>query len=406
MSVCPDIGVRDFPIINDVPVSTSLNESIADSFLIDLQWGTRSTPPEFRPTNDGTLDEGKYGQQSQSSTLRLQGNTYRLLEVRIVKPIHTSFLLPDFKNTNLGEVIMIFENSSAEIGTPYIFLCIPLISIPDKYTGTITPVPPYLQAIRLGRLSGKPVSLGGFFTSPSHREFVTYATCLAQVKDKKTVAANTQVFVFINGIMDTNANLKELMNKWKRSPGTNRTEKSTEFADLALPANLMKQANNMQPLFRISNEVNYKTYLRSSKLTTATVEKRIEVAPGLRVDDTSSYKCVPLSPDQNVKDGRILVNTDEGTLLSQVLAEKKVDDEIPEDGLTPGDVERFIANVVGILIGLFFLSVIAYTITTFTSSNAAPAFPYIRSLYGNVAPSTFIAVAVGTIGFLIGYFLS
>lgn len=406
MSVCPDIGIRDFPIINDVPVSASLNESIADSFLVDFQWGTRSTPPEFRASNDGTLDEGKYGQQSQTSTLRLQGNTYRLLEVRIVQPIHTTFLFPDFKNTNLGEILMVFENSRAEIGTPYIFLCVPLIAIPEKYTGTISPVPPYLQAIRLGRLSGKPVSLGEFFTFPAHREFVTYATCLAQVKDKKTQAANTQVFVFINGIMDTESNLKTIMGKWKRAPATNKTVPSTTFAELALPANLMKQANTMQPLFRISSEVNYKTYLRSSKLVPPAATTGKEIGPGQRVDSTSSYKCVPLSPDKNVKDGRLVVNTDEGTLLSQVLAEKKADDEIPEDGLTPGDVEQFIATVIGILIGIFVLSVLAYTITTFTSSNAAPAFPYIRRMYGDITPSTFIALSVGIVGFLIGYFAS
>jgi hypothetical protein len=124
--------------------------------------------------------------------------------------------------------------------------------------------------------------------------------------------------------------------------------------------------------------------------------------PPTRVDSTDAYKCVPLIPDENVKDGKIIVDTEKGELLSQVLKDRSDDDNSGQGGLSPADVERTIAIVLGIAIGIFALSVLAYAITLATTGNAGPAWPWIREQFSKMTPYGFTTLIIGIICMLIG----
>lgn len=60
MSTCSNLGVRDFPIQRTAQLSSTIIDSVKESFLIDIQWATKSNAPEFvLDSNDkGFLREG------------------------------------------------------------------------------------------------------------------------------------------------------------------------------------------------------------------------------------------------------------------------------------------------------------------------------------------------------------
>lgn len=109
-----------------------------------------------------------------------------------------------------------------------------------------------------------------------------------------------------------------------------------------------------------------------------------------------------MNPDQNVRDGKIVIDTDKGVPLSQVLSEK-IDSDTPSGSITPGDVEKIVAILVGTVLGVFVLSIIAYIITIYTSKNALDNWPWLRLQTSSLLPITMVAILMGGMGFAIGF---
>ena len=384
---CPANGVKDFPVQNNVTVTNTLNESITEQPSVEIQWAKRGTVPTFQYNY---LNEGIYGSADQSTSLRFQGNTYTLQFVKLAEPQHRGFLLSEDKSFAIGEVVMGFSSPTA-LTEKSIFLRIPIL---NKSSGSFSP---YLEAIRMDHLSGRPIGLDDLL--PFSKDYTSYTTCLRQVAAGNTTAVQAAVFVFRKGLLYPTNRFGEVVKKIK-VPGPNGSVvSSTTPPPLAsLPDGLI--AKTESSLFLISSETEYRNYLRSSQLLDST--SRI---PGARrTDSTDSYKCVPLKPDENVKNNRIVIDTDKGVPLSQVLKEKQ--EEGGEGKITPGMVERMIAAVLGTAIGIFILSILAYIFSRVTTENNDVSFPWFMGKIKDMVPMVFVSMVVGVIGFLIGFFTS
>lgn len=384
---CPDTGLRDFPIQigNGVTGLEDINKSIEEDLLIYVSWGPRSNAPKFK-RNSPLLDEGVEGPSTSSSTLRYNNLDYTLKTVQITKPQHATFVVGAQATAVKAEAILIFSNTGA-LGDSYIFLCIPIIEAAASSGST------YIEAILADRLNNRQLTLDSLV--PTKRNCVTYATCLVKTDraTNRSVAINANVFVFPFGLQETQNRINLL-----RVASQGRA--STDFGSLVLPDNI--QARTQTNLYTIDTAADYRNFLRYRVFPPAGRESTAQ-SSNLRTDSTNAYQCVPLKPAENVRDGKIVIDTDKGVPLSQVLEEQKADDEKPE-GLTPGDVERIIAVTFGTALGLFILSILAYTISVLTSKNAGPAFSTVRDTFKDMLPTTFIAIVVGIIGFLIGFF--
>jgi hypothetical protein len=293
-------------------------------------------------------------------------------------------LLGDKESVN-GEVVLVFESPTA-LTERYLFLCIPLL---NKST---TSYSPYLEGIRQDRLSGRPVGLDDVL--PSSKEYVSYSTCLRLVEQNKSTPVQAAVIVFWRGLPYPSSQLRDVCRKMKITPPLNAPPRLESLVQGLIP-------KSETTLFLISSEEVYKQYLRSSELPSSS-SRFTDV--GTRTDSTDSYKCVPLKPDETVKDNRILIDTDKGVPLSQVLKEKQ--EEQGEGKITPGMVERMIAAILGTAIGIFVLSVIAYIFSRVTSENTDTSFPWFLGKVKDLVPMVLVSMVVGIIGFLIGFFTS
>lgn len=384
---CPANGIKDFPVQNTVTVTNTLNESITEQPSIEIQWAKRGTVPTFQ---QNFFNEGIYGSAEQSTSLRFKGNTYALQFVKLAEPQHKGFLLPEDKSLAIGEIVMGFYSPTA-LTEGYVLLSIPIL---NKSTSSLSP---YLESIRLDRLPGKPIGLDDLL--PFSKDYTSYTTCLRKVTSGKSTAVQAAVLVFRKGLLYPSSRFGEVVKKIKIPGPMGRVVTSTTAPPLgSFPEGLV--AKTETSLFLIASDADYRNYLRSSQL----LDSSSKIPGGRRVDSTDSYKCVPLNPDQTVKNNRIVVDTDKGVPLSQVLKEKQ--EEVGSGKITPGMVERMIAVVLGTAIGIFILSILAYIFSRVTSDNTDVSFPWFMGKVKDMLPMFFVSLVVGIIGFLIGFFTS
>ena len=395
MSTCPNTGVRDFPIKTTVNITDALVASIQESFVINVQWGSRATPPAFQGgLSKGMLQEGSSNASSPSTTtLRLQGNTYTLYSVQICEPQHKEFSMPAEKPLVKAEALLIFK-SEAQITEKYVIFAVPILE-----TATASPNV-YLNSLLQDRLPGNPISLSTLLPSPQEQVFFSYSTCLSQVTNNQTVATNARVLVFFKGIRHSSAS--QLLNKIIIAIGPNgRRIPATSFSESILPDGIRKSTMPMP--FLLDNETVFGQYLRSGRLNQA----EFGLSGGFREDTTSAYKCVPLNPDLQVQDGKIKVDTQKGELLSKVLSDRSADlnADLGKEPMNAEQFERMLAIALGIAIGLLVLMILAYFISRVTASSSSYApgpVTEMPSFIKNATPVLLVSALVGTLGFIIG----
>jgi hypothetical protein len=366
MSLCPSTGIRDFPIQNNVKVNDDLILAVKESYLVSVQWAQRSDAPKIG--GGGFFNEGaQHSAATNQTTLRLQGNSYTLQSIQLCKPQHTGFVRDAEKPLVQAEIILCFSGNGSG-AEKYVFFCIPILNKPTTSPNV------YLTATVNGRLPGGPISVGSIM--PNNQGFLCYSTCLNQVQSGKSVATQARVFVFYEGVFFGGA---------------------ANTTGLQLPDNITP--TTMAVPFTLQNDIDFKNFLRSSDLKTG----KGDAALNRRVDATSAYKCTPLNPDTQIKDGKIVVDTQKGELLSQVLQERTADlsTEAPSGGLTPGDIQKVIAIAFGIGFGLLILSLLAYFVSIYSTGEGS--FPEgdvisIPEWMSNIGPS----IAIAVIGFIVG----
>jgi len=389
--MCSPFGIRDFPISNSVPVTPSLNAQIYEEFPLDIQWGPQATEPNFiydgQYANLGFL---QYMSSASTTSLRLNGNSYTLISVQLCEPQHRS-LLPQSKQRDCsGEIVMGFKTQST-IAERYIFLCVPIL------TRATTTLSVYLEALRKGALDGKPTSL---FTvlPPNDQHFISYSTCLQRSESSGTSSSTAKVFVFTEGLAYPAANFAEIARKIVRpTPSGPRSLPAIQLPD-------QLQDRSQAVLFTISTETDYKSLLRYSQY----YPKGQPDSSQFRTDRLESYKCVPLEPSQNVKDGRIVVDTESGELLSQVLKDNQSMEGTAKKNakITPAMIEKIIAFSVAVIFIAFIFLVLAYIVSNMTTTNADSFFGIVKQNMGTIAPVVFFSTLVGVVCFVLGVFLT
>lgn len=395
MATCSATGIRDFPIQNRVTVTDSLNQSILEDFLLDIQWGKRSTAPQF--TNaQGYLDDT--GSSAQTTTLRLQGNSYNLVSVQMAAPQHASFLTADRSSAARAEMVLVFK-TTADIAEKYLFLCVPIVA---KFT---TSRNTYLEALRTNRLSGKPIGLDLLLPQPPG--FISYSTCIRQLGRLVSGAVQVRVLVFVAGLDYPEPFLQEIQ---ARIPGSTAqtarpaTTTPLTFPNLLLPEGLMPQ--NLTAPFAITSEIDYKALLRYGLYQGSGSKPDSRT----RTDPTRAYQCVPLKPDRDVRNGQITIDTTTGKPLSSVLDDKEADTAEfagPRSQFTPAQIEKAISISLGIFILFCFALFISYLVLIVTSKRPVGQmeFSTLRGWFSKWGPVGLGALLMGTVGFLLGIFV-
>jgi hypothetical protein len=391
--MCSTLGLRNFPLLNTVTVTDDLKKQITEQLDLEIQWGPRSTEPRFDSATP-RIDQGYleyYDSGDQTTTLRLHGNSYVFMSLQLSTPNHRSYL-PQSKQTDCsGELTMAFRATNLTLAAEaFIFVCVPILA---RVTATPNV---YLKSLRVQRLPGAPLTLETILPTRD-QHYLTYSTCMNLVQPSQTYPVQVRVLVFTDPIEIAPNEFNDIATA---SNGT----RVASLPNFYLPFGLNSPSG--QTRSTIGDSVSFARYLRYSLYkkngsSTATSSQRR--------DNLNSYKCVPLLPEQNVKDGTIVVDTDTGQLLSQVLDDKQADAASGlapvESPISPAVIQKIgiISLAIFILVGLF--AVIGYYMMRFLSPNTDEVLSIPMQKVSTWGPTAAIAIVLGVIGFVIGKFV-
>lgn len=387
--MCSETGMKDFPIEVSIPVSETLYKTVEDlNFPLEVQWAPKATAPSFlysgQVANLGFTDFGL----NTASSLRLKGNSFSHLSTQLCQSLHRGFLpFSDAKDCS-GELIMSFRSTST-LGESYVFVCVPLLA-----RSTANPSL-FLTALDKQTLPNRPLQFTDYLPQRG-LDYISYVTCCAQVKAKKTESVSIRVIVFVKGIEVAPNSLNSLASKTNKPPlqGSN-----IRFSPVFLPDGIVPLTGSAP--YIISTEGDFKAKLLYARyLPSAIPSSKVE-----RIDSTSSYKCVPLDPERNIKDNKIKIDTTSGELLTDVVKERK-QTEAPEDPLfTPAKIQ-FIAFVsLAFIATLFILAVLGTIIVMLITDDSDTT---VQSIIGEVRkwPATMLLSFMSVIiGLIIGIYI-
>jgi hypothetical protein len=373
MSKCSSLtGNKSFPIGLGFTPTQDLYDGIKGGFSIDFNWATRQEPPIFSNQAKALLNEGK-------STARFQGMEYSLVSAQLTNATHNSWILSTEANqANKLDIICIFKSQLLDTEYPYIFVVIPIISMDSA-------VPESNYLLGLSGLSSdrRMYSLEDTLPTGDGRVFASYSTCL------EPNGENALVLVFLNGryasLRTTNA-ITEISGRGPTTP----------FPPLSVPTSITLTAPSELDQARFEKTVRVSTLL----------SRQVRGAQ-FRADDTYAYKCVVMDPDRDIKDGKLVIDTQTGSpipLNEVLLARDKVREfEIPVSGLKPGQLETAVAIFLGILLGLLFIVALVYLFLRWRNPIGETVFP---EWFAQMSGVTITACLFSFIGFLIGAFIS
>jgi hypothetical protein len=372
MSKCTGKVSQSFPIGLGFTPTQEIYDSIQSAFSVEINWAQRTTLPIFSNQAKALIDE------SADTTARFQGTDYTLVSTQVTNATHNSWILnADAKSSNRLDFLCVFKSRIADTDFPFIFVVIPVISMDSA-----SPESNYLLALAGLCSDKKTLSVEDVLPSGDKRVFASYTTCLEPNGD------NALVLVFLNGRYTSLKTTNAIYEVAGRGP-------TTPWPSISVPTSISLTTPTS------FTQTQFEKSVRISHLLTRQLK-----GGQFRADDTYAYTCVVMDPDKNVKDGKLLIDTNTGNPvpLDKVLAERERvrQFEIPVSGLKPGQLEFAIAIFLGSLLGLLIIILIIYAIGRFRPGVTEYIFPdWLKQMSG----ISITAILFAFIGFLIGIFI-
>jgi hypothetical protein len=245
--------------------------------------------------------------------------SYILRSVQITNASHNGWLaLTDseaINSNNQEDVILTFmreQLGGTDINKPpqFVILISPIIRISRPIVS-----PPFLSALSNGSSSAMDAST--LFPNNPANQLAYYTTCAKNVVATGTFQ-NVLVVVNVQGLLVWNNVMDAIKSKYT-------TQVSTGFPSyIPVYYNLFQETPTTIP-----SQAVFQTLVSVSKSYASSAQ----TAPAVVATVTDSYKCVPLNPETDISGGALYVNSSDGTLLSNTLAQRqkeKDEDDDPE----------------------------------------------------------------------------
>lgn len=336
MATCNPNALQSFPIGVSIPITYDLYYSVRQPLSFDFKWGTRTTPPHFTSSTNGLLDE------TDTSTVRYNGYTYRLESVQLTDPTHKRWIIPsDVQINNWEDIVLTFSYSVLGSNTTdYLVVIVPIIRVPQAAD------PSYLTSIGTTGASQQ-ISLSSVIPSGSSTTFAYYATCTRGLGGN--VAQNILNIVSVDGLKVTDVSMARIKTVFKNS--TTLTTYGGYTPPLAI--------NYSNTPTTLTTSDNFRQHVNTTSNILVPPSAGSNPNPTPIDEPLEAYKCVPFDPESQVVNGKITIDPSTGKLLSTVQAQRealKKEAPKPEKWLKPEIYSKYVsiglALVFTIIIGL------------------------------------------------------
>jgi hypothetical protein len=398
-AVCPTTGLYSFPIDLGFSATDSTYTGVDEDLAIDIKWASRSTPPQLSGNSveaqQAILDEVTVTSNiGGGTTLRYRGYDYKLDSVRFCKATHTKWLIPsDKRSKNKIDVILSFtvsQNANNPTVRNIVFVS-PLYNVDTDTEGTRSF---YFQAMTQANLSN--FSVREVLPSSDTTRFAYYSTCLEPYNNMNTPQF-LLVFVAVEGVPigpGIQAAIQELV-------GIDNFNNFPNFTPTYLANSL--SINRAQKILNTDAE-SFNNFVASStailnyaKLSGSYRQVRAEPT---REDELDAYKCVPLDPEKDIKDGKLTINLNTGAPLSTIEQQRLATKEEgldPKRMINPETTEVIMTIGTAVIMCLFVVVVLFYAIVSIFTKPATPVVPTAAPSIPGPPPATAAAAAAAAI---------
>ena len=388
---CPLGSLQTFPIRTSITITTDTYNSVIQPLSFEFQWNTRTTQPNFITSNNGMLDD------SESSSVRYNGKTYTLESVQLTDPTHKTWIIPsDSQIYNYEDIVLTFNYGN--LGTTvseYLVFVIPILRVPQASD------PPYLTSFGVAG-AAQQLSLKSLIPSSTSSTFAYYSTCSPSL-GLNTPTTNVLNVIAVDGLRVTDLTMARIKTIY-----TNSTT-NVSYGGYVVPVGL--QYSNTP--YTITSSALFSQYVSATKNILVLPAGGTNPVASPVVESTDAYKCVPFDPENQILDGKITVNPRDGTVLTQVVAQRdalKKDSVDAANKLTPDIYTKYVSKALAYFFTAIIIIIVIYICITAAVGTSAVGHGggYFQRTYKsltNVPAYLIIGILCGFIGFMIGMVL-
>lgn len=387
---CPIGSIQSFPVRTSITITPETYTAVVQPLSFEFQWNVRTTHPNFVTSNNGLLDD------SESSSVRYNGNTYTLESVQLTDPTHKNWIVPSSSQIQNYEDI-IFTFTSTNLGSSvsqYLVLVIPILRV------TQASDPAYFTSFGIPSATQN-ISLKDLIPSATNSSFAYYSTCSSGT-GLNTSYTNIFNVISVDGLKVTDLTMIRI-----KTIFTNSTTNTT-YGGYVAPVGI--QYSNSP--YTITTPEQFKLYVGSTKNILVVPGAGNNPNPPNIVDSTDAYKCVPFDPEKQALDGKIVINPNSGKVLTQVFAER---DALKKDSTNLGTITadiytKYVSKALAHFFTVIIIVVIIFVFITASVGTSAVGHGggYFQRSYRsltNVPTYLVIGVLCGFTGFMIGMVL-
>lgn len=388
-SSCSSFALQSFPVKTLVPATFDLYFSVLEPLSFDFQWNTRTTPPVFLSSQNGLLSEDK------TSSVRYNGITYTLESVQLTDPTHKQWIVPNnSQQGNYEDIILTFSQNSLEsVKGEYLVFIIPIIRNFSNVKESS-----YLTSI--GTDSSQTISLKSLIPSDPSSLFAYYSTCVPGAAGQP--AQNVLNVVAVNGLQMIDVSMARIKKLF-----TTISLKTTYGG--YVPPLAIKYSNTSTT---ISSNAQFTQYINTTQNILVPPTAGVGPIQGPIQDTTDAYKCVPFDPDNQIIDGKITINPNNGSVLTKVQEDRNtlIAGAKPSSGPPPEVYAKYASTAIAFLFSIIFVLILIYVfvgraVGPQTLGHGAGYFQKHSRIITNTPTYLIIGVLCGFIGFIVGIIL-
>jgi hypothetical protein len=383
---CSFNSIQSFPVGLTFPITTDIYTSVLQPLTFDFQWGTRTTNPQFVSAQNGLIDE------TDTSTLRYNGLSYKLESVQFTIPTHKTWIIPQNSQIdNYEDIILTFSDSNT---AQYIVIIVPIIRVAQTLDA------PYLNAIGTAN-SAQQISIGSVIPSGISTTFAIYSTCVNRT-ELGTPSQSVLNIIAVDGLKVTDLTMARIKTAYIAQ--TQQTQLSNYIG--YTPPLSIKYSNELKSFqsdgqFRL-NVITTRNILVPPTSGVGPIKTPVE-------ETVDAYKCVPFDPDKQMVNGKITVDPRTGTPLTVVESKRsELKTNMESTFKVPPEIySKYVSSALaffftGIIIVVVIYFLIGAAIGPSVIGHGGGFFSRLFKNLTNVPAYSIIGILCGFIGFMIG----
>jgi hypothetical protein len=345
----------------------------------------------FQTSQNGILSD------STTTSVRYDGKTYTLYSVQLTDPTHNNWIIPaSAHGANSEDIILTFSYSTIGSGpSQYLVFVVPILR-----TTSVINDPSYLSAIGTASITN-PISLQSLIPSDPSSLFAYYSTCSPAATAGQLPQSILNI-IAVGGLQVSDTTMARIKGLFIKTSASSATTYGGYIAPITI--NYSNTPTTIKSITQFNQMVN--------STQNILVPPTAGVGPVAEpVEDTiDAYKCVPFDPEHQLVNGKITINSNDGTLLSTIQADREavMDQGIQAaSALTPAIYTKYVSYALAFFMTLIIFVILIYfcigaAVGTTAVGHGAGYFQRSFKAATNVPTYLVIGILCGFTGFMIG----